>query len=106
MNTTKTQHVAHSKTMLKTVTELVSHCIFNIGEICGQQSEPQHNGSDEQEHQLGRVMPARHGLHNTPEEEDHPSESRPYKQYCTTLLTLVKAEAILIGSCLQGNVDE
>lgn len=39
------------------------------------------------------------------DDDDHPSESRPYKQYCTTLLTLVKAEAILIGSHLQGDVD-
>lgn len=43
---------------------------------------------------------------NTLEEEDHPSESRPYKQYCTTLLTLMKAEAILIGSRLQGDGDK
>lgn len=41
-----------------------------------------------------------------PQEEDRPSESRPYKQYCTTLLALVKAETILIGSCLQGDVEE
>lgn len=38
------------------------------------------------------------------EEDDHPSEPRPYKQYCTTLSTLTKAEAILIGSRLQGDV--
>lgn len=41
-----------------------------------------------------------------PQQEECPSQSRPYKQYCTTLLVLVKAEAILIGSCLQGDVDE
>lgn len=51
-------------------------------------------------------MPAWHQLHNAPEEEDHPSESRPYKQYCTTLLTLVKAEATLIGSRPRGDGDE
>lgn len=58
---------------------------------------------NEKDHQLGIIMPVRHQLHTTPEQEDHPSESRPYKQYCTTLLTLVKAEAILIGSRLQGD---
>lgn len=29
-------------------------------------------------------------------------KSRPYKQYCTTTVTAEKAEAILIGSRLQG----
>lgn len=55
---------------------------------------------------MGRVMPVWHQLHNTSKEEDHPSESRPYKQYCTTLLTLVKAEATLIGSSPWGVGDE
>lgn len=32
----------------------------------------------------------------------NPSESRPYKQYCTTVFILLKAEATLIGSCPQG----
>lgn len=36
-----------------------------------------------------------------PTEEDLPSEARPYKQYCTTVRTSVKAEATLIGSGLR-----
>ena len=61
---------------------IVSHCILNVSSVCVT------------------------SLHNTPEEEDHPSEPRPYKQYCTTVSTLVKAEATLIGSSLRGDVDE
>lgn len=69
------------------------HCIFNVSETCSSVKEWK-----EQEHQLhtDRVT-------NLRTEEDHPSKPRPYKQYCTTLLTLVKAEAILIGACLQGD---
>lgn len=69
------------------------HCIFNVSETCSSVKEWK-----EQEHQLhtDRVT-------NLRAEEDHPSKPRPYKQYCTTLLTLVKAEAILIGACLQGD---
>lgn len=32
----------------------------------------------------------------------NPLKSRPYKQYCTTVFILLKAEATLIGSCPQG----
>lgn len=55
---------------------------------------------EEREQQLGRGR-----ICDAPVGEDKPSESRPYKQYCTTLLTLVKAEATLIGSCVWGDGD-
>lgn len=79
-----------------TILTILKACItlhINVSETCSSVKEWK-----EQEHQLhtDRVT-------NLRAEEDHPSKPRPYKQYCTTLLTLVKAEAILIGACLQGD---